>query len=47
MDYSSHRIIATEKCFSAGWQSYLYEVVERMGGGKGSEPGLFRAKQRE
>ena len=28
MDHSSHRIIATGKCFSVGWQSYLYEVVE-------------------
>ena len=34
MGHSSHRIIATEKCFSAGWQSYLYEVVEADGGRK-------------
>jgi hypothetical protein len=47
MDHSSHRIIATGKCFSVGWQSYIYEVVEADGGRKGSEPGLFRAKERE
>ena len=28
MDHSSHRIIATGKCFSVGWQSNIYEVVE-------------------
>ena len=34
MDHSSHRIIATGKCFSVGWQSYSYEVVEADGGRK-------------
>lgn len=32
MDHSSHKIIATGKCFSVGWQSYIYEVVEADGG---------------
>ena len=46
MDHSSHRIIAIGKCFSVGWQSYIYEVVEADGGGR-LRSGLFRAKQRE
>lgn len=33
--------------FLVGCQSYIYEVVEADGGGKGSDPGMFRSKQRE